>query len=124
VEMLARTWPQLGLFALANSALWRTAQQRGLRVASEVFADRTYQRDGSLTPRSRSDAVIHEEEKAIDQVVRMLREGKVRANDGTEISIVADTICLHGDNPNAVTFARRLRRKIEAAGVEVKAFFG
>jgi UPF0271 protein len=122
VELLGRSWPDLTLFVLANSELWNVARQRGLRVASEVFADRTYRRDGSLTPRSQADALIHNEDAATRQVLRMLRESVVRATDGTEIAIKADTVCLHGDGPNAVAFAQRLRRELAAAGVEVKAF--
>ncbi len=70
-------------------------------MAEEVFADRTYQRDGSLTPRSRPDALITDEAVAVAQVLRMVREGKVRATDGTDISIQADTVCVHGDGPHA-----------------------
>jgi UPF0271 protein len=110
------------LFVLPDSALARAAAARGLRIANEVFADRTYQRDGSLTPRSRSDALIHDEGVAVAQVLRMIREGLVRATDGTEVAIRADTVCLHGDGPNPVAFARRLRDALRAAGVEAKAF--
>ena len=123
VEMLRRSWPGLGLFALANSELWKAARQRKLRVASEVFADRTYQRDGSLTPRSRTDALIHDEAVAVAQVLRMVREGVVRATDGADVPIVAETICLHGDGSHAVAFARRLRRELQSAGVEVRTFW-
>jgi UPF0271 protein len=114
--------PLLVLFVLPDSALARAAAARGLRVANEVFADRTYQRDGSLTPRSRPDALIHDERVAVAQVVRMIREGAVRATDGADVPIQADTVCLHGDGPNPVAFARRLRDSLHAAGVEVKAF--
>jgi UPF0271 protein len=95
---------------------------RGLRVASEVFADRTYQRDGSLTPRARADALIHEEELAVTQVLRMVKEGVVRATDGTEVSIQADTVCLHGDGAHAVAFARRLGMELKQAGVDIRGF--
>ena len=114
--------PALVLFALAGSELFRAGRERGLRVAGEVFADRSYRRDGSLAPRSQTDALIHDAEVAVVQVRRMIGEGVVRAADGTEVPIAADTICLHGDGPHAVAFARRLRRELGAAGVEVTAF--
>jgi len=113
---------QLTLFALAGSELARAGRRRGLRVAEEVFADRAYERDGSLTPRSRADALIKSEEAAVAQVLRMVRESVVRARDGTDVPIVADTVCLHGDGPDPVAFARRLRHDLVAAGVEFKVF--
>jgi UPF0271 protein len=120
-DTLHRFRPGLILFALAGSELFRAAQARRMRVASEVFADRTYQRDGSLTPRSRPDALIHDEHAAVAQVLRMIREGVVRATDGTDVPIAADTVCLHGDGPNPVAFARQLRAELAAAGIEVRA---
>ena len=113
--------PALALFALAGSELVRAGHGRGLRVVSEVFADRTYQRDGSLTPRSRTDALIHDEDAAVAQVLRMVGEGCVRATDGSDVSIVADTICLHGDGPQAVAFARRLNAELNRAGIALAA---
>jgi UPF0271 protein len=113
---------ELVLFALAGSELMKAGRARGLRVAGEVFADRTYQADGSLTPRSRPEAMIQDEGIMTAQALRMIHEGKVRATDGTEISIKADTICLHGDGPNAVAFARRLNVELKKAGIEIKAF--
>jgi len=114
--------PSLILFGLAGSELVRAGRARELKVAEEVFADRTYQKDGSLTPRSEPDALIHDEETAVAQILRMVREGVVRAVDGTDVAITADTICLHGDGPHAVDFAWRLRRELALAGVEVRAF--
>lgn len=112
----------LVLFGLAGSALVRAGQARGLRVASEVFADRTYQADGTLTPRARPNALIDDETAAVAQVLRMVREGRVRATEGTDVTIRADTICLHGDGAHAVAFARRLNRELRAAGMELRAF--
>lgn len=120
VEKLYRFWPSLTLFALAGSELWKAGRMRQLRVASEVFADRTYQPDSSLTPRARPDALIRDEDVAVAQVLRMVREGVVRATDGTDVKIEADTVCLHGDGAHAVEFARRLRREIESAGIAVR----
>jgi UPF0271 protein len=114
--------PALILFVLPDSALALAARARGLRIANEVFADRTYQRDGSLTPRSQPNALIHDEATAVAQVLRMVREGVVRATDGTDVPITADTVCLHGDGPDPVAFARRLRAELGAAGIEVRPF--
>ena len=120
-EAIAAVDPALLIFALAGSAQMRVAEKLGLCSVSEVFADRTYQRDGSLTPRSRPDAMITNEDAAVAQVLRMLREGVVRATDGTDVPIQADTICLHGDGPHAVAFARRLNRELRAAGFRLEA---
>jgi UPF0271 protein len=112
--------PGLVLFGLAGGQLLAAGRARGLRVASEVFADRTYQADGSLTPRSRGDALIADEGAAVEQVLRIVRNGTVRSTDGIEVPIEADTVCLHGDGPNPVEFALRLRAALAAAGVEVR----
>jgi UPF0271 protein len=114
--------PALVLFGLAGSELLRAGRALGLRVASEVFADRTYQRDGMLTPRSRPDALIHDEAAAVTQVLRMVREGVVRATDGTDVSIVADTVCVHGDGSRAVAVARQLNAELRQAGIVLGAF--
>jgi UPF0271 protein len=110
----------LVLFGLANSELTRAGEALGLRVAHEAFAERRYERDGSLTPRSRPEAVIGDVDLAAQQVAQMLRSGRVTTRDGAEIAIRADTICLHGDRADAVTFAASLRRAIQAAGVDVR----
>ena len=122
VSELERQWPALILFALAGSQLDRAARARGLRVAGEVFADRTYQRDGSLTPRGQPHALITDETAAAAQVRSMVEKGSVRATDGSDVAITAETICLHGDGPHAVAFARRLRAELNAAGIAIKPF--
>ncbi|HEX2852334.1 MAG TPA: 5-oxoprolinase subunit PxpA [Opitutaceae bacterium] len=114
--------PSLVLFAPPNSELARAGRARGLRVAQEVFSDRTYQRDGTLTPRSRPDALVPDAEAAVAQVLRMLREGFVRATDGTDVPVAADTVCVHGDAPDAAAFAQRLRAGLQAAGIEFRPF--
>jgi UPF0271 protein len=111
----------LWLYGLSGGELLKAGQARGLRVAAEVFADRTYQADGSLTTRGRPDALLTSEAESVAQVLRMVREGRVRTTGGGDISIVADTLCLHGDGPHAVAFARGVRAALEAAGVSMRA---
>ncbi len=113
--------PGLVLFGLAGSELVRAGRAAGLAVAEEVFADRTYRRDGSLTPRSEAGALIEHEDAAVAQVLRMVGEGVVRTTGGTDVAINADTICLHGDGARAVALAKRIRAELENAGIEVKA---
>ena len=112
---------RLILFGLAGSQLLAAGRACGLHVASEVFADRTYQPDGSLTPRSRPEALIQDEDDAVAQVLRMVRDRRVRAVDGADVAIQADTVCVHGDGPHAVAFVRRLARELRQPGVEIRA---
>jgi 5-oxoprolinase (ATP-hydrolysing) subunit A len=114
--------PLLVLFGLADSCLLEAGRARGLQVASEVFADRTYQPNGALTPRTQPDAMITDEEVAVAQVLRMVQEGAVRATDGTDVSVKADTVCLHGDGPQAVVLAQKINAKLKSAGYWIKAF--
>ena len=109
------------LFAPGESALARAAQSAKLRVVREVFADRNYLADGSLVPRTRPDALLHDPEEAAARVLRMLREGVVRSVDGKDVAVSAETICLHGDTPGAVNFARALRSRLEQEGVLIRA---
>ncbi|MFT0850043.1 5-oxoprolinase subunit PxpA [Achromobacter sp. F4_2707] len=113
--------PALVFYALASSDMARVAEDVGLVVAHEVFADRSYQPDGSLTPRSRPDAMIEDPQQSIRQVLRMVQEGRVTAVDGTDVEVRADTLCIHGDQPGAVVFAREIRAALQEAGIEVKA---
>jgi UPF0271 protein len=113
------TDPVLLVFAPFGSALAQAAQARGLSVAREFFADRNYHADGSLILRSRSDAVLHDASAAADRVLRVLREGVVRTIDGTDFALQADTVCLHGDNPEAVEFAKELRSRLIANGIRI-----
>jgi len=109
------------LFGLSNSELLNAGQAIGLRVAAEVFADRAYERDGSLRSRTQPDAVIHDPSRVVQRALRMVRERVVEAIDGTPVSLSADTICVHGDTHGAAELAASLRRGLEAAGVIVKA---
>ena len=113
--------PGLVLFGLAGSELIRAGAGAGLKVANEVFADRSYQRDGMLTPRNRPNAMVGDVNAALARVERMVLEGTVRAVDGTDVKIEADTICIHGDEPGAAEFARELRALLARLGVAVRA---
>jgi UPF0271 protein len=112
---------KLILFAPQNTALSRAGEKNGLKIAREVFADRNYLSNGQLVPRTRADALLHDPMEVAPRVLRMLREGKVRSVDGVDVEVRAETICLHGDNPEAVEFARALRAHLEEKGVTVRA---
>jgi UPF0271 protein len=105
--------PSLVLFGLAGSELTKAGEEIGLRTAHEVFADRTYQSNGSLTSRSQSDALITNQEQAVAQVVKMVTEGKVISQQNTEVSLQADSICIHGDGVHALAFAKYIKDTFE-----------
>ncbi len=107
------------LFGLPNSELLRAGAAAGLQVAAEVFADRAYDPDGSLTPRSEPGSVIHDTRKVVERAVKMVCDRKVIAVDGSTIELQADTICLHGDTPGAADHARAVRKGLEAAGIRI-----
>ena len=109
------------LFAPAGTELFKAAQALGLQTASEVFADRNYNSNGTLVSRTRPDALLRDPGEAAERVVRMLREGKIRAIDGSDVAVRPETICLHGDTPGAVEFARLLRERLEGEGIEIRA---
>ena len=121
-ESLYKVNPELILFGLAGSEMIKAAKKLQLKVAQEVFADRTYQNDGTLTPRSQPNALITENDIAIAQVLRMVSEGVVRSVQGDDVPLKADTICVHGDGEHAISFARRIRESLIAEGIEVRAF--
>jgi len=110
---------ELILVGLAGSVWIEVGQQLGLKVASEVFADRALNPDGTLVPRKQPGAVIEDPEKVTASGLRMVTEGKAIAINGKAIPVKADTICLHGDTPGAVELARTMRHRLEAAGVKV-----
>jgi 5-oxoprolinase (ATP-hydrolysing) subunit A len=109
------------LFAPQNTALSRAGKKNGLQIAHEVFADRNYNSDGTLVSRTQPAALLHDPVEAAPRVIRMLRENKVRSIDGVDVDVRAETICLHGDNPAAVDFARALRSRLEKEGVKIRA---
>lgn len=113
--------PRLVLVGLAGSRLLEAGSACGLSTLSEVFADRTYRSDGSLTPRREADALITDPAHAVQQVLGMVRDGRVIATDGSRVAIRADTVCLHGDGAHVVAFTRQLRAGLLEAGIEIKA---
>ena len=110
------------LLALSNSEMLRAAQDTGLSAASEVFADRAYERDGSLVSRSRKGSMIEDETLAVNRVIRMAKEGVVEAIDKSVVSIEADSVCVHGDGVKALEFVKKIRKGLLEAGIEVKGF--
>lgn len=112
--------PRLVLFGLAGSELVKAGKAAGLQVAEEVFADRTYQADGTLTPRTQKNAFVHDPEEAAARVLTMVEDGIVVATDGSKVAIQADTICIHGDHPEALTFARKLREKLQENEIHIQ----
>ncbi|MDQ0254677.1 UPF0271 protein [Evansella vedderi] len=112
--------PRLILFGLAGSELVKAGRKLGLYVAEEVFADRTYQRDGTLTPRSFPNSMVKDPDEAVERVIKMIKEQEVETIDGTVIPIQADTICVHGDEPSALRFVRHLRASLHENGIYVE----
>ncbi len=110
----------LVFYGLANSFLISEAEQIGLKTASEVFADRTYQADGTLTPRNQPNALIENVKKSCEQVLEMVIAKTVTATGGEKISIKADTVCIHGDGARALEFAREVKRSLEETGVLIR----
>lgn len=119
VTAVAAVDKNLMVFAPYGSALAESAEKAGLRVVSEVFADRAYQADGSLVPRNRPGALIKDPGDAVSRILRMVLHGRVATIDGNEISIKAETVCVHGDNPSALSLVVALRKELAAAGIAV-----
>ncbi len=107
------------LLALAGSQMVKAAKDIGLKVAEEVFADRAYNEDGTLVARSKPGSMIEDEGLAIKRVIGMVNEGKVQTITGRTIDINANSVCVHGDNPKAVDFVKKIRREMQNAGISV-----
>lgn len=119
-EAVYKVDANLILFGLSSSELIDAGARIGLRTAEEVFADRTYQQDGKLTPRTQADALIQDQDQAVRQVIRMIKQGRVLSQQGVDISLKADTVCIHGDGAKALVFARLIRETLEASDVVVQ----
>jgi UPF0271 protein len=114
--------PSLVLVGLAGAPLLTLAQERGLRVVAEAFADRAYTPQGALVSRREKGAVLHDPKAVAQRMLRLVQEGVVEAIDGSLTRVQADSICVHGDRPGAVDMARALRTQLEQAGVSIRAF--
>ena len=111
----------LAFYGLAGSEMLHAAEAAGLTAVSEVFADRAYLDDGSLAPRGQARALIEDHQQSVAQALSMVLDGKVRALSGREVPVRADTLCIHGDKPDALALARCLRDALAEAGVQVAA---
>ena len=119
-EAVAEFDNSLIILGLSGSETLKAAKDLGLKYASEVFADRAYEEDGSLVARSKEGAMIHDENEAIERVIKMIKEQKVISITRKEIPIKADSICVHGDGEKALLFVRRIREKLENEGIIVQ----
>jgi 5-oxoprolinase (ATP-hydrolysing) subunit A len=120
-EAVYKVNPELILYGLAGSELIKAGNKIGLRTAQEVFADRTYQPDGTLTPRNTPQALINDPMQAARQVVSMVKQGKVQAVSGEDVLIQADTVCMHGDGQQAVAFVHAIRDVLGKEGIAIQA---
>lgn len=116
--------PFLTLVGLAGSELLLAGARAGLDTASEAFADRAYEPDGSLTPRQQPGAVLHDVSVIVPRAVRMVIEGRVTATDGSDVALRVDTLCTHGDTPGAAALTAALRAGLEQHGVLVSPAVG
>jgi UPF0271 protein len=111
--------PRLILVGLSGGRLTAAGRTLGLQVAEEVFADRSYQTDGTLTPRTQLGAVLHDPREVAARITRLAQEGTLIAVDGSALTLHADTLCLHGDSPDAPHLAQIVKEALEAEGVAV-----
>ncbi|WP_197320995.1 LamB/YcsF family protein [Saccharomonospora sp. NB11] len=122
VEAVRRYDPSLPILGLPGSELVKQAEEAGLSVVLESFADRAYTPQGTLVSRRDPLAVVRDPDAVVERSVRMAVEGAVQAVDGTVLSLSPQSLCVHGDTPGAVELARRVRKALADAGVEVKPF--
>ena len=122
-EAMVRAAKDLGvmLYVLSNSKNHEIAKRAGIPVAAEVFADRGYADDGTLTPRERPGAMIEDADQAVKQALAMVEEGYVTSLSGKRVPVAADTLCLHGDQPGAAAFASRIRKAFSERGIKIAA---
>jgi UPF0271 protein len=122
VSAIREVEPSLVLLGLAGSEMTRAAARSGLAFASEAFADRAYRCDGSLVPRSEPHAVIHDVQTAVDRAIALVKSNTITADDGSMLRLIAQSLCVHGDNPDAVPMVRELRARLESSGVRIAPF--
>ncbi len=114
--------PDLVLLGLAGGVVLDVAERAGLRVAAEAFADRAYQPDGQLVSRTQDGAVLHDPVAVAERMVRFAEEGVIRAIDGTDVRVNAQSICVHGDSPGSVEMAAETKRMLHDAGITIAPF--
>lgn len=107
------------LYGLSGSQLILAAEKIGLPVANEVFSDRTYQSNGMLSPRSEPNALITNENIAINQVISMVLNGQVQSINGEIVPIIAETLCIHGDGPHALTFVKAIHKNLIESNIKI-----
>lgn len=122
VQAICDVDPSLMLLGLAGSEMARAAQRGKLGFAAEAFADRAYKADGSLVPRKEPGAVIHDVQTAVKRAITVVKSSTVTADDGTTLGVVAQSLCVHGDNPDALPMLRELRATLESSGVRIAPF--
>jgi 5-oxoprolinase (ATP-hydrolysing) subunit A len=114
--------PSLVLLGLAGSEMARAAQRGRVGFAAEAFADRAYRPDGSLVPRTEPGAVIHDVQTSVKRAITLVKSSTITADDGTTLGVVAQSLCVHGDNPDALPILRELRATLESFGVRIAPF--
>jgi UPF0271 protein len=112
----------LPVLGLPGSELLAAAEAAGLRAVPEFFADRGYTPEGTLVPRREPGALLHDAEEVAARVLRLVERGTVAAVDGSEVAVRAESVCVHGDTPDAVGLAEAVRRALDGAGATVAAF--
>ncbi|MBP6686054.1 MAG: LamB/YcsF family protein [Leucobacter sp.] len=122
IAAIRRVNPELALVCLAGSPLVEQASAAGLRAVSEAFADRAYEPNGALVSRTEPGAVLHDPELVAARMLQLVERGTVTARDGSEVELQAESICVHGDSPDAVNMARAVRTRLLGAGVDLASF--
>ncbi|MEA3192320.1 MAG: 5-oxoprolinase (ATP-hydrolyzing) subunit [Betaproteobacteria bacterium] len=122
-EAMARAAKDLDVmvYALSNSTMMKVVQKKGVKTLAEVFADRGYSDDGTLAPRDKPGGMIEDAQKSVQQALGMIEGGYVTSLSGKRVPVAADTLCLHGDQPGAVSFARELRKTFAEKGIKLEA---
>lgn len=117
-----KAFGDLPLLLLPGSIAIEKAEAAGLRAVREAFADRNYNPDGTLVSRRESNAVLHDPDAVAERVLRLATEGTLTAVDGSEISIGAESVCIHGDSPGAVAMAEHIATRLDSEGIAVRSF--
>jgi UPF0271 protein len=122
VEAMSEVDPSLLLLGLPESEMARAARRANLGFAAEAFADRAYKSDGTLVPRKEPGAVMHDLQASVTRAVTLVKSNTITADDGTTLSVVAQSLCVHGDNPDALAMLREIRAALESSGVRIAPF--